>query len=91
MHTTVTRKSIETVNATFLSPLLLIYKLVLPRQTESNNELASRIVAVMASQRLKSHNPWGTCIYSASLFTLRAHDELQGLFYCFFLECACKV
>jgi len=94
LDTMVARKSIETVNATFLSLLLLIYKLVLPRYIESNSELTSRIDAVMASQMLNSdnhsHNHWGTGIVLFPRLLCERTMSCRGLSHCF-PECACEV
>jgi len=64
---TVTRKRIETTNATFRSLFLSMKIFILLRGDDSISEAIRSIVAVMASQRLMSQKDKGNCILVTNL------------------------
>ena len=79
---TVIKKSVETVNAVVLSLLVLMHILVLPYLGESSSDVISSVIAVMASQRLRSQNPNGKDIIVVSPVVYLISDILFWLFGC---------
>lgn len=59
---TVSRKSVETVSATFLSLFLFMMRFVFLWYGEMSSDVTSEIKAVTASQRLTSQKPNGKSI-----------------------------
>lgn len=60
---TVMKNSIAMISATFLRRFLLIRMLVFPYDDEVSSTVISKMMAVMASQRLMSQKDRGNCIF----------------------------